>query len=93
MSDPNEGEETLIKNPIEPDAVGEATIPVEREAANEEDKKDKNESDARSSLNRSRSDDSLKNDVNLADSIIGDAELNKEEKPVKQEIPENYYYS
>ena len=26
MSDPNEGEETLVKNPIEPEQVGENTL-------------------------------------------------------------------
>ena len=46
----------------------------------------------RSSLGRSRSDDSLKNDVNLADSIMGDPAEKAEEEPEKKMIPENFYY-
>lgn len=79
MSDPNEGEATLVKAEIEPEQVGENTIP--NPPAEEEDKKlERNESDVRSSLGRSRSDDSLKGDVNLADSIVGDEAVEKTEQ-------------
>lgn len=56
MADPNEG--TLVRDVLEPERTDEQTHNPRQE---EEQKNIKNESEVRSSINRSRSDDSLKN--------------------------------